>query len=72
MTSLDQELDIGIHEWGCHGDGRAIRKDELGVLTESLDDAENVVPSSAIKTRRVVSQLVDDLNMSQPVVSELL
>lgn len=61
MAGLDEELDVGVHEGDRHSDGRAVRKNETGVLAELLDDAEDVVPATAVETRAVVTELVDDL-----------
>ena len=61
MASLDQKLDVSIHERHRHGDLRPVREDKVGVVSEFLDDAEDVVPPPTVETRRVVAQLVDDL-----------
>ncbi len=62
MTRLDQKLDVGIHERDRHGDGGPIGQDKVGILAELLDDAEDVVPSSAVETRAMLPQLEDDLH----------
>ena len=61
VARLDQELDVGIHERHGHCHGRPIGQDEARVSPELLDDAEDVVPASAIQTGTVVAQLEDDL-----------
>jgi len=50
MAGLDKKLDVCVHEWHGHGHCRTIRKDKVGVLAESLDNAEDVVPATAIET----------------------
>lgn len=55
VTSLDKKLDVGIHKWNRHCDSRPIWEDEIGVLAEALDDAEDVIPSTTVETRAVVA-----------------
>lgn len=50
MAGLDEELNVCLHERNGHGDVCPIWKDEVGVLSEFLDDAEDVVPSSAVQS----------------------
>ena len=61
VAGLDQKFDIRVHEWNSHGHRVTIWQDEVGVLSEALDDAENVVPSAAIEAGAVVAKFVDDL-----------
>lgn len=61
MAGLDEELDVRIHEWDGHGHGGTVGKDEVGVLAEALDGAEDVVPSAAVEAGAVIAKLVDDL-----------
>jgi hypothetical protein len=61
VAGLDKELDVCVHERACHGNGVSVGQDEVGVLAESLDGAEDVIPATAVETRRVVAKLVDDL-----------
>ena len=61
VAGLDEELHVGVHEWDGHGDSRAVWEDEVGVLAELLDDAEDVIPASAVKAGAVIPQLEDDL-----------
>lgn len=61
MAGLDEKLNICVHEWDGHGDTGTIWKDEVWVLAELLDDGEDVIPTSAVKSGRVVSELEDDL-----------
>jgi len=62
VASLDQKSDICIHERYGHGDGRSVWKDKLGVVAETLDEAEDVIPATAVETSRMVAELVDDLS----------
>jgi hypothetical protein len=39
----------------------AIREDEVLLVTEFLDAAEDVVPAAAVESRRMLAQLVEDL-----------
>lgn len=61
MAGLDKELDVSIHERRSHCDGGSVREDKVGVLAETLDDAEDVVPATTVETGRVVTELIDDL-----------
>lgn len=61
VAGLDEKLDVGIHEWHGHGDGRSVWEDKVGVLAEFLDHAEDVIPSSTVQAGGVVAELVDDL-----------
>lgn len=60
MACLDEKTDIGVHEGHGHGDARSIWEDEVGILAELLDDAEDVVPSAAVETCAVIPEFVDD------------
>jgi hypothetical protein len=62
VAGLDQQLHIRVHEGASHGDGVAVGQDEIGVLSETFDGAEDVVPATAVETCRVVTELVDDLD----------
>jgi hypothetical protein len=64
VAGLDEQLDVGVHEGRGHGDGVAVGEDEVGVLAEALDGAEDVVPAAAVETCRVVAELVDYLSQS--------
>ena len=55
VASFDQKLHVSIHEWDRHGDCGAIGQNEVGILTELFDHAEDVIPSTAIQTRTVVT-----------------
>jgi hypothetical protein len=61
VAALDHELRICPQERRCHGDGAAIRQDEFGAMAEFLDDAENVVPASAVEPDDPVAKLIEDL-----------
>lgn len=61
VAGLDEELDVGVHEGDGHGDGAAVGQDEVGVVAELLDGAEDVVPAAAVEPGAVVAQLVEDL-----------
>jgi len=61
VASLDEKFDIGVHERHGHRDSRPIRKNKVGVLTEFLDDTEDVIPSAAVESSTVVSKLENDL-----------
>lgn len=61
MAGLDQESDVCIHEWNGHGHRGTIWEDEVGVLTELLDEGEDIIPSSTVQPRAVFTKLIDDL-----------
>ena len=64
VACLDEELDVGIHKRDRHCYCGAVRQDKVDVLAELLDHAKDVIPSTAIQARTVVTQLKDDLQMS--------
>src|SRR5216683_1041110 len=43
-----------------HGNFRAIRQNEVGAIAEFLDEAENVIPASAVEPGGVLAQFVQD------------
>jgi hypothetical protein len=61
VAGLDEQLDVCVHKGARHGDGVSVGEDEVGVLAETLDGAEDVVPATAVEARGVVAELVDDL-----------
>lgn len=61
MAGLDQKLNIRVHEWNSHGHRVTVWQNKVGVLSEALDDTENVVPSAAVEAGAVVAKFVDDL-----------
>ena len=64
VTCFDEKLDVSIHERDCHCDCRAVRQDKIWVLTKFFDHAEDVVPSTAVQARTMVTELIDDLEAS--------
>ena len=64
VACFDEKLDVGIHERNSHCDSGAVRQNEFGALTEFLDHAEDVIPSTAIQARTMVTELIDDLEAS--------
>ena len=44
-----------------HGDLRAVGQDEIRMVAEFLDEAEDVVPAAAVEAGGVLAQLVEDL-----------
>lgn len=62
MADLDEQLDVGVHEWHGHGNIGAVGQDEVGVLTELFDKGEDVIPAAAVETGAVVTKFVDDLS----------
>jgi hypothetical protein len=61
VTGLDEQFDVCVHEGARHGDGVSVGEDEVRVLAETLDGAEDVVPATAVEARGVVAEFVDDL-----------
>jgi len=45
MAGLDEESNVGIHEWDSHGDILAVWQNGTTVGASLLDKAEDVVPS---------------------------
>jgi len=68
VAGLDEEFDVGFHEWHCHGNSAAIWEYEVGVLSEAFDHAEHVVPPAAVETGTVFAELVDDLYVLLSIV----
>ena len=64
VACFNEKLDVGIHERNSHSDSGAVRQNEFGALTELFDHAEDVIPSTAIQARTVVTELIDDLEAS--------
>jgi len=72
VARFDQELNICIHERDRHGDIATIGEYELRMITELLDETENVVlevstlktkklnPSTTVQSRRMISQFIDE------------
>jgi hypothetical protein len=60
VTRLHEQVGVGAHEGDLHGDLSAVREDDL-VMSELLDRAEDVVPSSRVDARDVIAQLVEEL-----------
>ncbi len=61
MAGADQLQRIGAQEGVAHDHLRAVGRDEVRVLGKGLDEAENIVPASAVEPGHMVAQLVDDL-----------
>ena len=61
VAGLDQQFDVSIHERHGHRDGRSVRKDEVGILTELFNNAEDVIPSTAVESGTMITELEDDL-----------
>ena len=55
MAGLDKEPHVGVHERHRHRDTGTVWKDEAGILPETLDDGEYVIPAAAVETRGVVA-----------------
>jgi hypothetical protein len=63
MACLNQEFDVGIHEWHSHCHCGTVWKDKVCVISEALDHAEDVIPTTAVKAGAVVTEFVDDLGL---------
>lgn len=61
MASLDQQLDVRLHESDFHRHVLAIGKDRVPVLSPPLDEAEDVIPATAVQPARMGPQLPQDL-----------
>src|SRR6267143_4214026 len=58
VAGLYREVDVCAQERLVHGDLGPVWKDELGLVAEFLDETEDVVPSPAVQSRRVLPELV--------------
>ena len=63
VACLYEQLYISIHEWYGHSHRRAVWQDEIGALAELLDHAEDIIPSAAVQSRAVISELVYNLTV---------
>ena len=43
VTCFDEELDVRIHKWDGHSDVATIGEDVFGMITELLDETEDIV-----------------------------
>lgn len=55
MTGLNELPNVGVHECNFHCDIHTVREDGVKVGPPSLDEAEDVVPPSAVETARMFS-----------------
>lgn len=72
VARFNQELNICIHERDRHGDIATIGEYELRMITELLDETENIIlgvstlkkakfyPSTTVQSRRMISQFIDE------------
>ncbi len=61
VADADARQGVGAHERHGHGHLAAVGHQELGLLAQLLDVAEDIVPASAIQTGAVVAQFVQNL-----------
>ena len=62
MADVDEALHVGLHQGRGHGKVRPIGGDLVVMLLEFLDVAKEIVPATTVETKRVVLELVEDLN----------
>ena len=60
MAGLHELRGVGAHERDGHADLRPIWKDQVSVIPEFLDEAEDVIPAAGVQPGGVVAQLVED------------
>ena len=61
VACFDEKLNVSVHERNGHCDCGAVWQNKVGILTKFLDHAEDIIPSTAIQPRAMVTKLVDDL-----------
>ncbi len=61
VAGVHQQLGVGAHEGHGHGDLGTVGQDQVVVLGELLDGAEDVVPAPGVEAGGVVADLVEDL-----------
>ena len=73
VTGFYEEPDVCIHKWNRHGDIAAVGENVFGMITELLDETEDVIlkvnsiaarniyPSTTVQPRRMISQFIDEL-----------
>lgn len=61
VAGLDEQLNVSVHERNSHSNIRTVRQDKVGVLAVTLDEREDVVPTTTVETGAVVAELVNNL-----------
>src|SRR5690349_21844773 len=61
MARLDEQPRVRAHERYGHRELGSIRRGEIRVATEPLDDAEQVVPAARVQPGGMLAKLVQDL-----------
>ena len=61
MASFDEKSNVGIHERDGHSDSRSIWEDKIGILSELLDDGEDIVPATTVEAGGMIAEFVNDL-----------
>ena len=71
VTDVDEALHVGLHQGRGHGKVRPIGGDLVVMLLEFLDVAEEIVPATAVETKGVVLELVENLNKCVERIEEV-
>lgn len=58
MTGVDEQVRVTSHKVLRHANKNSIREQAIGVSLESLDVAENVIPSTTVEANRMVPQFI--------------
>lgn len=61
VAGFNQQLNIRIHKRHSHCDSAPVRQDELRIVPELLDDAEDIIPAPTVEARAVLTELIDYL-----------
>ena len=61
VAGFNQKFYICVHEWHSHRYCGAIWQYEAGIMTKLLYYAEDVIPSTAIKTSTMIAKFINNL-----------
>jgi hypothetical protein len=61
VACLNEKLHVSFHERHSHRYSAPVWQNKLAVVTELLDNAEDVIPSAAVEAGAVLSEFIDDL-----------
>lgn len=60
MAGADEEVGVASHEVLGHANLDPVREEAIRVSLEGFDIAENVIPSSTVKPKRVIPEFIQD------------
>ncbi len=60
MAGLNRQQRIGVHAVSCHGNLGPVGKEVSGNIFKPLDETEYIIPASAVQTRYMIFQHIED------------